>query len=184
MAWKPIRPAAAVLVLGLAALLTACSGEQPEQTAAEQPSPQDHHHVAPRGGMLVEVGEHQASLEIVVDPGTGRLTIFVLDGCAENTIRLAQPAIKVTVILPPAPDEVSAEAHVATLAAVANPLTGETVGDTAEFTALVPELVGAQYFAGVVGELEIRGTSFTGVDFYYPEDLAGSTQAPADPEGS
>lgn len=172
----------------LSTLLAACqSGNEDSEGAADQHGHDHHHHVAPRGGMLVEVGDHFANLEVVVDTATGRLTAHVMDGCAEQAIRIAQPEIMLTVILPPDPDEAAAEAHVVSLAAVANPLTGETVGDTSEFTAVVPELVGARYFAGVVGDLEIRGTMVAGLDFYYPEDLDRGQHTHGDhddPDGS
>jgi hypothetical protein len=179
MSRRQLRLATVVLCAAATTLLAACQAEQKtDKVAADEHT--HHHHVAPRGGMLVEVGDHFANLEVVVDTETGRLTAHVMDGCAEHAIRIAQPEIMLTVILPPGPDEVAAEAHVVFLAAVVNPLTGETVGDTSEFTAVVPELVGARFFGGVLGEVAIRGTTVAGLDFYYPEDLDRGPHARGD----
>lgn len=179
-----VTPRAARIALGalLVLALAACQGERkPERAADSAPAPQravdhahSHAHAAPHGGLLVEIGDHFASLEVVADLQLGKLTVYVYDGCAEHTIRLAQPQIAMTLVLPPADGEPAGRAIVVALDAVANPLTGETVGDTSEFAAEVPQLVGQERFAAVVGDLEIRGVLVTGVEFTYPDGDAGA----------
>jgi hypothetical protein len=43
-----------------------------------------HVHTAPHGGLLVEVGDHQFNVELVIDREIGRIAAYVLDGHAEN----------------------------------------------------------------------------------------------------
>lgn len=120
-----------------------------------------HAHVAPHGGTLVEVGEHQFALEFVRDAEAGTLTLYVLDAHAENFVRLPAKAIEVTV-------DVKGRAEKLSLAAVANELSGETVGDTSQFTAQADWLKRDGEFAGKIAALEIRGTVFKDVAFTFP----------------
>lgn len=115
-----------------------------------------HAHTAPHGGQLVEVGDHQFNVELVLDRETGRLAAYVLDGHAENFVRIAQPAIEVRLKDP---------ARVLSLAAVANPATGETVGNTSQFEATAPWLKSAGDVAGEIVRLEIRGATFSALSF-------------------
>ena len=115
-----------------------------------------HAHTAPHGGQLVEVGDHQFNVELVLDRETGRLAAYVLDGHAENFVRIVQPAIEVRLKDP---------ARVLSLAAVANPATGETVGNTSQFEATAPWLKSAGDVAGEIVRLEIRGATFSALSF-------------------
>lgn len=115
-----------------------------------------HVHTAPHGGLLVEVGDHQFNVELVLDRETGRLAAYILDGHAENFVRIAQSAIEVRLKDP---------ARVLSLAAVANPATGETVGNTSQFEATAPWLKSAGDVAGEIVRLEIRGATFSALSF-------------------
>ena len=120
-----------------------------------------HHHTAPHGGTLIEVGEHQFALEFVRDAAAGTLTLYVLDAHAENFVRLPLKSVALTL-------DVKGRAESLTLAAVANELSGETVGDTAQFTAQAEWLKRDGEFAGRIAALEIRGTTFKDVAFTFP----------------
>jgi len=120
-----------------------------------------HHHVAPHGGTLVELGAHQFALEFVRDAAAGTLTLYVLDAHAENFVRLPAKAIAVVV-------DVKGRTEKLSLAAVANELSGETVGDTSQFTATADWLKRDGEFAGRIAALEIRGTVFQDVAFTFP----------------
>lgn len=120
-----------------------------------------HHHVAPHGGTLVEVGEHQFALEFVRDAAAGTLTLYVLDAHAEDFVRLPAKSIEVTV-------DVKGRTEKLSLAAIANELSGETVGDTSQFTATADWLKRDGEFAGKIAALEIRGTMFKDVAFTFP----------------
>lgn len=112
-----------------------------------------HVHVAPHGGTLVEVGEHQFNLEFIHDPATGKLTAYVLDSHAENFVRLETQTLEINVTSP-------APARMLILNATANTATGETVGNTSQFEGNVDWLKGVQSVTGAVARLDVRGTNF------------------------
>jgi hypothetical protein len=149
-----IRRVAVVLTL-VAAL--ACGAEPAPPTPPTPPttSSDSHAHAAPHGGTLVELGDHLAMLEFVVDAGAGTLTVYVLDGGAEQAVRIAQPTIAVTFDAPQA-----LAGQTLTLAAKANVLTGETVGDTSEFVMTHPALKGQATFSARVSEIVVKGQTF------------------------
>jgi hypothetical protein len=156
---RPARPVALLLPCIVIALLAcACQKEREDRECS------------PRGGTLVEIGDQLAFLDVLLDPGTGRLTIHVLDGSAAQPIRLAQSKIKMTIVLPPLDDETTGHIINVTLDAVENAATGQTVGNTSVFSAELPRLVGHDHFAAVVGELEIQGTMVTGLNVLYAGD--------------
>ncbi len=118
-----------------------------------------HAHVAPHGGTLVAIGEHTYNLELVRDDDAGKLTVYVLDGHAENFVRIAAPAIELSAIA-------GGERRTLTLRAVANPATGETVGDTSQFEAQADWIKKAKTFPGEITGLDIRGNKFERVAYY------------------
>lgn len=122
-----------------------------------------HVHVAPHGGALVVLGEEALHVELVLDATEGELVAYVLDGEAERAVRLAQETLELTVT-PPGGEPVDVS-----LAAVANELTGETVGDTSEFRGRHDALTGLERFEATLGALTARGVAFDPVAFPYPE---------------
>ena len=118
-----------------------------------------HVHIAPHGGTLVEVGEHAYNLEFLRDPAAGKLTVWVLDGHAENFVRLAAPAIEFVAVT-------GGQRRPLSLKAVANPATGETVGNTSQFEATADWLKTAGEMPGTVEALEIKGTTFRNIAVY------------------
>ncbi len=123
-----------------------------------------HEHHPPHKGVLIVLGEEFAHLELVLDPSVGSLTAYSLDGEAENAVPLTQTEIvfriepkngKTTFDLP--------------LKAVENPLTGETVGSTSEFTAQTDALKGLDKFKGTITAVNTKGQDFKDVAFDYPE---------------
>ncbi len=114
-----------------------------------------HAHTAPHGGALVELGEHFGFLEFVLDADAGTLTAYVLDGGAEQAVRIAQPSIVVTFEAPP-----TLAGQTLTLAAKGNVLTGESVGDTSEFAVTHPALKALTTFPARVTEVVVKGQAF------------------------
>lgn len=112
-----------------------------------------HAHKAPHGGTLLELGEHAYNLELVRDPAAGKLTVYVLDGHAENFIRIATPGVDVTAFA-------AGGRQTLTLRPVANPVTGETVGNTSQFEAQADWLKSSASLNGEIAALEIRGSKF------------------------
>lgn len=120
-----------------------------------------HSHTAPHGGKLVELGDHAYNLELVRDSAAGKLTAYVLDGHAENFIRIEAPSIAVIAT-------VGGQQQTLLLRAVANPATGETVGATSQLEAQADWLKGTAAIEGVIKTLPIRGTTFSDVKFKLP----------------
>lgn len=120
-----------------------------------------HVHSAPHGGTLVELGEHAYNLELVRDTAAGTLTAYVLDGHAENFVRITSPTLEL-IAMP------GGMYTPVTLKAVANPSTGETIGDTSQFEAQADWLKTADEFAGII-TVEIRGMRFEQMAFSLPK---------------
>jgi hypothetical protein len=142
------------LCLLLAGLLSSC--ERPP-APAEHVAP-THHHTAPHGGVLVEVGSHQFNLELLHDAATGTLTLYTLDAHAENFVRTAMRAIDVTL-------HAGGQIRSLTLKSVANPATGETVGATSQYEVQDDWLKASGEISGIITELDFNGTKFSGIPF-------------------
>ncbi len=143
------------LALSFFALVAGCS-KSPDQGGA---SSGGHTHTAPHGGALIELGDHAYNLELVRDSAAGKLTVYILDGHAENFIRIAAPEIELVAIA-------GGERRPLTLKAVANPATGETIGNTSQFEAQADWLKTTAEFPGTIAGLDIRGTKFNSVAIY------------------
>lgn len=128
-----------------------------------------HEHKAPHSGVLVECGEEFAHIELLNDPESGKITAYVLDGEAENPVRLPQVSIKLKITA-------GGKHFILALKAVANPLTGETVGDTSQFSAVSEKLKGATGFSGAVLLVKINGETFRGLEFNHPEVKNGTNE--------
>ncbi|MCA8960700.1 MAG: hypothetical protein KDC38_09315 [Planctomycetes bacterium] len=121
-----------------------------------------HSHAAPHGGTLVMFGNETAHLELVLDPATGTIDGYVLDGSADTGVRIAQRSIELTI-------ERDGTKSTLTLEAGANTLSGETPGDTSEFHGKSEQLVGAKKFRATVTSVTIKGVHFADVAFDFPE---------------
>jgi hypothetical protein len=136
---------------------------------------QGEEHHAPRGGTLLELGEEFAQIEFIHDSQQGSLTAYILDGEAENPVRLRQPTIDLVI------DEASyAGVRKASfslhLKAVPHALTGETVGDTSEFAVdSVDSLRGATSLRGRIQRITVRSTTFKEVRFSIPSAEASKS---------
>lgn len=121
-----------------------------------------HAHTAPHGGVLVELGDHEASLEFRFEAARGILQAWVLDAHAENFVRIIQHGFEVEAVA-------GGRGRLLDFVAVANPLTGETVGDTALFEVEAAWLRDAKAFDGRVKAITVRGKTFRDVAFTYRE---------------
>jgi hypothetical protein len=130
-----------------------------------------HDHEAPHGGTLIALGDHFAHLEIIHDATTGTITVYVLDGEAENPVRIEQEDLILEIHLvevskPGGSSEASTPIH---LKAVANPLTGETVGDTSEFSGGDTYLAHISGFVATLQKISLLGSDLENVEIKYPE---------------
>ena len=108
-----------------------------------------HAHHAPHGGTLVLLGDHGTGfhLELLLDEN-GTLEAYVLDGEAENFVRISQEEFEIET-----KGEEGAEKTIS-LEAVADPATEETVGDTSFFRAN-EQVEGITSFEGNLKSLSI-----------------------------
>lgn len=132
-----------------------------EKTGAHEAHAHEHH--APHKGTLVVLGEEFAHVELVLDPASGKLTAYVLDGEAEKSVRVKQAEFEIVVT--PA----KAEAFSVKLKAVASTLTGETVGDSSQFEGQDDKLKGLKEFDGKIAAVELKGKAFKDVGFNFPK---------------
>jgi hypothetical protein len=141
------------LLLGLAG----CARKEPALPGST--SAEGHTHAAPHGGQLVELGEHQFSLEFKYDAARGVLQAWVLDGHAENFVRVSMALFDV--------QEAGGQKRIITLQAVANGMTGEKAGDTSAFEGDAAWLGEVGHFDGVVKAIQVRDSVFRDVGFHF-----------------
>jgi hypothetical protein len=142
--------------LAAALLLWGCGGSQDHSSSG------GHHHTAPHGGMLLEIGKHEYNLEFVVDTATGTLNVYVLDGHAENFVRISMDAIELIATVGPQTQKL-------VLQPVANNATGEKAGDTSQFQAQADWLKTTPVFDGIINELNIKGSRYSLLPFRFPK---------------
>jgi hypothetical protein len=107
------------------------------------------------------LGDEVYHVELVRDGDSGVLQAYILDGEMENFIRSSAPSIEIDATF-------SGRTERLLLAAVANPATGETVGDTSLFQARADWLKATGQFDGVLRSVPVRGTTFSDVRFNFP----------------
>ncbi len=140
-------------------LVAGCNEPRTPQNAGAPPP--KHEHRPPHGGTAVELGKEEFHLEIVRDAAAGRLTAYVMDGELENFVRIAEPALVLVAKGPSGTTNL-------TLRATANPATGETVGDTAQFAGEAAWIRDVPVFDGLFPELKIRGHTYNRITFNFP----------------
>lgn len=121
---------------------------------------ESHDHSAPHGGTLIAFGEEFAHLEIILDPSSGSVKAYALDGEAERSVRIVQDSIVV---------EINRPVKLAVkIEAVENSLTGDKRGSTSEFSGQDDGLKNVSEFDGRLKSISIRGRTFENVEFNYP----------------
>jgi hypothetical protein len=153
---KALRVAAMLLVSGVFG--ASCAKNTPSQSTDEKP--QMHKDVPPHGGTPVPLGSDY-NLELVHEAGSSVLSAYVLDDEMEEFVRSTSRSITIIAT-------VGGQARTLVLDAVANPATGETLGDTSQFGGKADWLAAAPRFDGNLLSLTVRGTAFTNVKFSFP----------------
>jgi len=120
-----------------------------------------HKDQPPHGGTPVALGDNY-HIEFVLDPASGTLSAYILDDEMEEFVRSAMPSFEVMV-------KVGGAEQPLVFKPVANPATGETVGDTALFTAQAGWLKTTKTFDAVIKSVTLDGTTFTNVAFNFPK---------------
>ncbi len=154
-------------------ILMGCASETPpasnnqdaSQSQRTETAPQSsgHHHEAPHGGTLVELGNHVAAIEFVFESASGTLTAYVLDAHAQNPVRLMGGSLFVEIELDGNEEYIPLE-----LRGVASSLTGETEMNTSQFRGAERALRGLSSFGGTIPTITVRGATFQDVEFRYP----------------
>ena len=129
-----------------------------------------HVHTAKYGGVLVEVGEHQFNLEVLVDPAVGKLTLWTLDAHAESYVRIATKSVELVAKV----GEGSEQPLV--VEAVANPATGEVAGNSAQFEGRADWLKGAKDVEGRIKSITLGTKTFTDLKFDWPHGTTSGHQ--------
>lgn len=123
------------LSLLAAVMFVGCGGKGDFREVNEQdlvPMEDHHHHAAPHGGLLIELGNHQYNAEFVVAETAPRLTIYVLDAHAENPVAVSADAVSLVLESAEAPLKLNAV-----------PQDGEAEGTSSRFEAAesLPETI-------------------------------------------
>ena len=149
------------LLVGLS-IFPGCAKKENSATAPAQPATTPHAHKAPHDGTAVVLGHEAYHLELVRDAASGRLTAYVLDGEMEAFVRVKAATLEFAVTA-------NGGRRALTLRAVANPATGESVGDTSQFEAQEDWLKTTPVFDAVLASIEIKGSKFEQVAFNFPK---------------
>ena len=115
------------LILLSALGIAGCGDDHPQNGSLGDSG--HHQHVAPHGGTLLEVGPHGSgfNLELLLQ-SDGFLHIYILDAHAENFVRIAAETIELEIL------DLNQSRPKIVCKAVADPGTGESVGDSSLFT--------------------------------------------------
>jgi hypothetical protein len=125
------------------------------------------HHDAPHKGLLIELGDEFGTVELLLDQASGHLSAYILDGEVEESVRLKQKYLDLTLKAGPKPLHLRLKAQ-------ANPLTGESLGDSSEFGVDSKWLKGREHFEGQIDLIHFHDRVFRNIAFKYPETGEGS----------
>jgi len=145
----------------ISVVLTAGCAKNSGETRADA-TPTKHEHRTPHGGTAVGLGDGLYHLECVRETETGKLQVFVFDDELDNFVRVSMPSFRIIAA-------VAGQSHTLVLNAVANPATGETVGDSALFEAQADWLKSTKGFEMALESITIRGTTYSNVHFNFPD---------------
>jgi|SRR5580698_4085575 hypothetical protein len=143
-------------LLAAALVLGGCAKKEVVAMHKDQP---------PHGGTPVALGDTY-HLEFVLDADSGTLSAYLLDDEMEGFVRSGMTSFEVAA-------KAGGAEQVLEFKPVANPATGETVGDTALFMAQAGWLKTAKTFDAVIKSVTIDGTTFTHVGFNFPKGNGG-----------
>lgn len=125
-----------------------------DKKTKDESAKEGHEHSAPHDGILIEIGDEFAHIELVHDQEKGAITAYILDGEAENAARIEQGTI--TILW---------EKGEITLDAVENALTGEKRGDTSQFAIKDESLKTLSDVEARIKEITVRGKQFKDISF-------------------
>jgi hypothetical protein len=136
------------LILSLA--IAGCGDEHDHDH--DHPHGGAHTHKAPHGGTLIELKDHALFAEIVHDPETGKLQLYVLKNHAEDPLRIAQESIEVSI-------KIGGQSIGLSLKAVTDEVTQNRPGDSSLFEVMDQKL------KATVTEITIKSVVVSGQSF-------------------
>lgn len=146
-----------LLLPALLALVVGC-GDHDHGHAHDGDGGGGHSHEPLFGGALVELGDHFANLEVLHDPETGTLDLYLLDGHATKAVKGPQVEMALRVSAGGAVHELVAAPQVSALA-------GNEVGSSSHFRVQDDVLVGLTEFELTVPRVEALGDVFQDVRY-------------------
>ena len=156
-----LKPFILVCMVPAAGFNGGCSKTEKASTSA----PEAVHQYVPHplhGGTLVKLGEDEYSIELVLDISAGKLQAYIMDGDAEDFVRIPEASFEIIAKAPGGEE-------VLTMKAVPNGATGETVGDTALFEVNSNWLKTTPRFDAVIKELAVGGNKYRNIAFNFPK---------------
>lgn len=111
---------------------------------------------------MIQLGEHFANVEFLVNDKEGELHVWFHDAHAQSSYRLTALRIPLAVSLE------DGTRFDLLLEPVTSALTGETAGNSSQFSAKAPELIGCKAFRGLLTPVSIQGRTLPALDFDYP----------------
>lgn len=156
-----------LIVLIFALSQVGCEGEGgqvDEYTHAESENHhhEPHYHEPPHGGAGVTLGNEDAHIEFLADAEEGTVTAWFFKPHMEQYLRMDLESFEVLVKRSEGEIKLVFEA-------LANPGTGETVGNTSQFVANAEWLGKAETFDAVIPEITVLGKTYNNLEFNYPK---------------
>ena len=151
-----------LVYLLFAVIAMGCSPATPKQEP--KATRHIHEHKSPHGGTAIELGNEEFHLELVREPNSDQMKLYVLDGELENYVRIASPEIIMVMA------EAAAGQETLQFKAMADQATGETIGNTSFFQSQADWLKAKTNFTASIKLLQIRDREYRDVPVKYPQD--------------
>ena len=145
-----------LLALLAAFALVACGEHDHEHDHAAH---DDHNHAPKYDGQLVELGDHEFQVELLLEPESGKLVAYLWDGHVERAVPATMKSLTVHATV--GDEKVTLE-----LTPVANPY-GDEAGKSSEYAGQSDKLKKIDHFDGELAAIEIAGKRFEAVAFRY-----------------
>ena len=156
-----------LIVLIFALSQVGCGGEggqidEHSHAEGENHHHEPHYHEPPHGGAGVTLGNEDAHIEFLADAEEGTVTAWFFKPHMEQYLRMDLESFEVLVKRSEGKTKLVFEA-------LANPGTGETVGNTSQFVANAEWLGKAETFDAVIPEITVLGKTYNNLEFNYPK---------------
>lgn len=153
-----------LLLIGLvfAICLIGCGSEEPHSHDHGHSHSEPHYHEPPHGGAGVTLGDEDAHIEFLTDSETEIFYAWFFKPHMSSYLRVKFESFNIVVKRPDGEVQLK-------FVAVANPGTGETVGDTSQFVAKAEWIGEEKSFDAVLPEITVLGKVYRNVAFNYPK---------------